>query len=203
ARAWPAAESSFRAEHAHAAPLDGASPKEIYSINRLTAGWHLPESPEAAQWVSPPEGRDEEQIEFSWAGETARHVGIVVHRWLQRLAVDELQGWNADRIDGLMISLRRELERRGIRTAESFPAAAMVATALKNTLADKDGQWILGCQPDARNEYRLRIRKGNSVSTYVLDRVFGSGAGEAFIIDYKTSSHLGGNVEAFLDQEVL
>ena len=40
-----------------------------------------------------PEGREEERIEFSWAGETARHIGTVVHRCLQRIAGDELKGW--------------------------------------------------------------------------------------------------------------
>ena len=30
-------------------------------------------------------------IEFSWAGETARRIGTVVHRWLQRIGEDALQ----------------------------------------------------------------------------------------------------------------
>jgi hypothetical protein len=47
------------------------------------------------------EGREEEPIEFSWVGETARHVGTVVHRWLQRIAEDELRGWNAGREEAL------------------------------------------------------------------------------------------------------
>jgi len=40
--------------------------------------------------AAPPEGRYEHEIELSWAGETARHVDSVVHRWLQRIAEDEL-----------------------------------------------------------------------------------------------------------------
>jgi len=46
-------------------------------------------------------GTQEEEIEFSWAGETARHVGTIVHRWLQRIADDELRTWDATRIDAL------------------------------------------------------------------------------------------------------
>jgi ATP-dependent exoDNAse (exonuclease V) beta subunit len=34
-----------------------------------------------------------------------------------------------------------------------------------------------------------------------MDRVFRDQDGTRWIIDYKTSSHEGGNVEAFLDQE--
>jgi hypothetical protein len=50
----------------------------------------MPPLPTSMRWTPPPEGREEEQIEFSWAGETARHVGTVVHRWPQRIA-KELQ----------------------------------------------------------------------------------------------------------------
>src|SRR5258708_34156435 len=64
-RAWPVAEGSFNAEQAHAGAQDAALPKEIYSINRLTAGWRAPELPKGAQWASPPQGHEEEQIEFS------------------------------------------------------------------------------------------------------------------------------------------
>src|SRR4051812_12614991 len=56
------AESSFNAEHAGAGTHDTPLPKEFYSINRLTAGWRLPELPKRAQWVAPPEGRDAEEI---------------------------------------------------------------------------------------------------------------------------------------------
>ena len=62
--------------------------------------------------------RTNEVIEFSWAGETARHVGTVVHRWLQRLADDALAGWTPARIEALRPRLARELERRGVRPAE-------------------------------------------------------------------------------------
>ena len=39
----------------------------------------MPEVPVGVEWRAGEEGREEEQIEFSWAGETARHVGTVVH----------------------------------------------------------------------------------------------------------------------------
>ena len=64
------------------------------------------------------DAQDNEEIEFSWAGETARHVGTVVHRWLQRIADDALAGWTPARIEALRPRLARELERRGVRPAE-------------------------------------------------------------------------------------
>jgi hypothetical protein len=45
----------------------------------------MPAAPGATEWKSQEEGREDEQIEFSWVGETARHMGTVVHAWLHRV----------------------------------------------------------------------------------------------------------------------
>ena len=50
--------------------------------------------------------------------ETARHVGTVVHRWLQRIAEDALKGWDAKRVDSLRPHFERDLQRRGVQAAE-------------------------------------------------------------------------------------
>ena len=110
----------------------------------------------AVRWQAPPEGHEEEHIEFSWAGETARHVGTVVHRWLQRIAEDALRGWNENRVRSLSTRFSRELERRGLPSAEATRSADLVATALNNSLTDERGRWLLGPHLEARNEYRLR-----------------------------------------------
>jgi ATP-dependent helicase/nuclease subunit A len=203
ARAWSVAEGFFHAEQLGAAANDASLAKEIYSTNRLTADWRRPELPKGAEWTSPPEGRDEEQIEFSWAGETARQSGTVVHRWLQRMAQHELRGWDAKRIDSLTDAFRRELQRRGIRGGDSYPAAELVRTALKNALADERGRWALGPHPEASSEHRLRVRSVKGTRTYILDRYFQTAEGERWAVDYKTSRHEGADVEAFLDQEVV
>src|SRR5438034_8331877 len=125
-------------EHFGEAPADAIAEPERMPIHdvlhRLPAGFALPKAPPSVKWTAPDEGRQEEEIEFSWAGETARHVGTVVHRWLQRMADDELRGWDAKHIDSLTGSFRRELQRRGVRPADSYPAAELVRTALRNTV---------------------------------------------------------------------
>src|SRR5205085_11026064 len=132
-----AAEPCFRTRHQvdpHAAPA-----RATWSINRLPSGFQLPPLPQEVQWSAPPEARDEEDIEFSWAGETARHVGSVVHRWLQKIAQDELKGWDGKRVDTLVGTFRRELQRRGVRASDAYPAAELVRKALKSTLGDERG----------------------------------------------------------------
>jgi ATP-dependent exoDNAse (exonuclease V) beta subunit len=157
--------------------------------------------PPAAHWAAPAERLHEEQIEFSWAGETARHVGTVVHRWLQRIAEDELRGWDAARISSLKKSFARDLQRRGVAPAELERSAETVALALKNTLADERGRWILGPHALGRSEYRMRVHAPGSRLTYVMDRVFRDRDGRLWVVDFKTSRHEGAAVEAFLDRE--
>jgi ATP-dependent helicase/nuclease subunit A len=199
ARAWPVAEEFFSEAPSEPMP-EALEPEAIDSISRLAPGFKLPSLPESARWVAPPEGREEEQIEFSWAGETARHVGTVVHRWLQRIAADELRGWDERRVDVLKPSFANELRRRGVQVTEIQRSSELVATALINTLLDERGRWILGPHADARSEYRLRVRTDESSRNYVMDRVFRT-EDKLWIVDYKTSRHEGADVEAFLDRE--
>jgi ATP-dependent exoDNAse (exonuclease V) beta subunit len=151
--------------------------------------------------MAPPEGREEQEIEFSWAGETARHVGTVVHHWLQCIADDAMRGWDARRVDTLRPLFARELERRGIQRSRAKEAASLVAEALRNSLEDEKGRWLLGPHPQARSEHRLRLRNAAGVRTYVIDRLFRGASGEQWIVDFKTSRHEGAGLEEFLDEQ--
>jgi hypothetical protein len=191
----------FQDKEAAAAPQEAADEAEIYSVNRLAPAFRAPASPEPVRWIAPPEGRDEAEIEFSWAREMARHVGTVAHRWLQCIAQDELRGWDATRIESLGQTFARELARRGVRPAELKASAEMVAAALKNSLADERGRWVLGPHAEARSEHRMRVRTPEGTRTFVMDRVFSEEDGTRWVVDYKTSRHEGADLEAFLDQE--
>jgi ATP-dependent helicase/nuclease subunit A len=68
-------------------------------------------------------------------------------------------------------------------------------------LGDARGRWLLGPHADAKSEYRVRVATGNSIYSCIMDRVFRDDAGTRRIVDYKTSGHEGGDVEAFLDRE--
>ncbi len=205
AKAWFAAAEHFpvRPAHAPGAPavadlvpktVDEKSP-ESAKLRRLPASFQPPPPPAPAQWAAPPEGREEERIEFSWVGETARHVGTVVHRWLQRIAEDELEGWDANRVESLRHRFERDLYRRGVQSPG--PATELVVIALKNTLDDERGRWLLGPHPTALNEHRLR----SPLRSFRIDRYIEDAKGAKWVVDYKTSEHKGGGIEAFLNAE--
>ena len=201
ARAWPVAEAHFRAAFPPEPAPAPAARAPITTLTRLAPDFQLPSPPPAVRWAAPAEGRDDEQIEFSWAGETARHIGTVVHRWLQRIAEDELRGWDAKQVESLTPAFTRELGRRGVAPNELGASARLVATALKNALSDERGRWILSPHAEARTEYRMRLRTPEGTRTLVMDRVFRDADGLRWIVDYKTSRHEGADVGKFLDRE--
>src|SRR6185503_112600 len=121
----------------------------------------------------------------------ARHVGTVVHHWLQCIADDALRGWDARRVDALRPLFARELERRGIQRSRSKEVANVVADALQNSLSDEKGRWLLGPHPEAHSEHRLRLRAKDGMRSYVIDRLFHEETGERWIVDFKTSRHEG------------
>jgi ATP-dependent exoDNAse (exonuclease V) beta subunit len=198
ASAWPVARSVFAGltppEQEDAPP---AQPPAPFLLKRLSPDWTLPAPPPAVAWTPPPEGKEEEPIPFDWARETVRHAGTVVHNWLQRIAEDQLRGWDAKRIEAMKPRFEAELKRRGVPAAELDRALGIVLTALKNTLADERGRWLLGPHPYASNEHRLRLR-GRSLR---IDRLLQASDGTKWVVDYKTSEHKGGGLEAFLDAE--
>src|SRR6266571_4207051 len=78
---WPAVEADF-VEAARTSPLvveeksAQAGAEVNQDLRRLPSDWTLPDAPPGAAWSAPiEEARDRDSIEFSWVGETARHVG--------------------------------------------------------------------------------------------------------------------------------
>ncbi len=204
---WPAVEDAYAGAVRTASVADeggatGAIAPIDQSLVRLAPGWTAPAAPAAVEWPgAPAPARTLERIEFSWAGETARRVGSVVHRWLQQIAADALRGWDARRVDAMRELFRRELAALGVEEGALADASERVRSALERALADPRGRWLLGPQREARNEYRLTGIAGGARVSVVVDRTFVDDAGRRWIVDYKTSSHEGAGLEDFLDRE--
>jgi ATP-dependent exoDNAse (exonuclease V) beta subunit len=138
--------------------------------------------------------------EFVWAGAAAVHVGTVVHRYLQRIADDGLDRWDA-RIGPQRAVFERELELLGVEPQAVAAAAQRVTAALERALADPRGRWVLARHEEASSERRLTIRSGDVLEHVRLDRTFVAD-GKRWIVDFKTSQHEGGELAAFLESEV-
>jgi ATP-dependent helicase/nuclease subunit A len=199
AKLWPIVGGQFEPPAERRAPSNGAgpvTPARQVELRRLTGALDYA-SPAPAQWNAPPEARAYDDIEFSWVGDTARRVGSVVHRWLQRIADDEAKGWTRARIEKELNAITNELTARGVVEGDLARASSRVIEALANTLEDARGKWLLGPQRNARNEYRISTVIDGVRHDLVIDRWFEDLAG-AWIVDYKTSGHEGADLETFL-----
>jgi ATP-dependent exoDNAse (exonuclease V) beta subunit len=207
-RLFPVVEAAFAAalERAAAGAVTPAVPPAPVikgSISRLGRDWRGPEPPPALRpVVEPALDVPGVMVEYEWAGETARHVGTVTHRLLQQCAragLDDFSRLSESRLRRLAVAA---LSREGVPLAAVEAAAERVTTALRATLADGRGRWILS--PDhaeARSEYALSGVHEGRLRSIVLDRTFVDATGVRWIIDYKTGAHEGGGVEEFLDRE--
>jgi ATP-dependent exoDNAse (exonuclease V) beta subunit len=206
---WPAVQPAFEeaaarvADSLRAAGDEDAGKNAIdQSLRRIASGWQAPAPPRRAAWSPPPQpARAREEIEFSWVGEVARHVGSVVHRWLQRIAEDGLAGWDAKRVRALKRAFENELVACGLSADDVAVGAARVAAILERALADERGRMLLGSHMDAQSELRLTGVAKENIVNIIVDRTFVDAAGTRWIVDYKTGTHAGGDVEAFLDRE--
>jgi ATP-dependent exoDNAse (exonuclease V) beta subunit len=203
AKLWPAVCDAFAAQPAEPGrAAAGASLVDDFALLVRLAEPIAAGPPAPVPWQAPADVAPlRDSIEFSWVGETTRHVGSVVHRWLQRMAEDELRGWTAERVAGLRPAIRVQLASRGIAAEELDPAAGRTVAALAGAIDDPRGRWLLGPQRDARNEYRLSALIAGERRQLVIDRMFVEQGGRSWIVDYKTSTHEGADVEAFLASE--
>ena len=84
----------------------------------------------------------------------------------------------------------------GIAAAESSPILDRTAAALRRLGDDERGRWLLDGEGHA--ELALTGVIDGRIESVVLDRVRIDGDGTHWIVDYKTSTHEGGDLEGFL-----
>jgi ATP-dependent exoDNAse (exonuclease V) beta subunit len=147
----------------------------------------------------------EETPVFDWAGETARRVGTLVHAELQAM---DIASSDEQAIRARDPHFRRWLALHGVPADRLPGAASRVVEALVAVHRDPRGRWILQKAREDVREYALSGyvqsagRRPGEVARVVFDRSFVDDQGVRWVIDYKTSQHIGGGLEEFLDREV-
>ncbi|HUA88463.1 MAG TPA: UvrD-helicase domain-containing protein [Steroidobacteraceae bacterium] len=197
---WPALSAQFEA-CAAGAPAAAVAPRA--RLTRLRADWAPAPLPAAVELVHLPAPHlAAAPPEFSWVGETQRHIGTLVHRQLAELA----RGARlpaADAVAGEAERIGAELARLGVPERERATAAARVLAALQGTLADARGRWLLDSRARAaHSELALTGVHEGTLRSIVIDRSFIDDQGTRWVVDFKTSRHEGGGLEAFLAEEL-
>jgi len=172
---------------------------QVYT--RFSPGWCLPEPPTSIPLPVSTLMEIQDYIEFNWAGEDARLIGNLVHRLLQLIGEQGQEDWiSTGGMETARNWCRHQLRKHGVLGQKAHHIIDTAKQAIETCLASDRGRWILSDHQDARCEYRLTAVMSGQARNMVLDRTFIEN-GIRWIIDYKTSSHAGGDLEGFLANE--
>ena len=129
---WPALVGALRASRPRRPRRAGA---DRALLTRLKRDWEPPQLPPGLALQHLPAAHlRSEPPEFSWVGETQRHVGTLVHAWLARLAAGE--PWPTPAVlEGERAAVAAQLRRLGVAARDEARAAETVLSALTQTLA--------------------------------------------------------------------
>ena len=129
---------------------------------------------------------EEEAIEFSWARQTARRIGTVVHEALERFGRDSPPGpghWPA-----LTLRLESRLQALGVAGDAAREGAERALEALQRVLADERGRWLFDAtHREAHSELAITGLRDGDIVNAVIDRTFVTSDGIRWVVDYKTS----------------
>ena len=199
---WPAVEGDFAAAFTGNRAAAARTREDTFgtpSLRRLARSWVAPlAEPLATRQDEGVDTADELKVEYDWVGRDSRLAGTVVHRWLQRLATGP--GNKDAALDtNFEPTCRRWLRELGAATSLHESITARVRDALESVLGDERGRWILDGK--GHTELALTGLHDSRVQSIVIDRVRIDRDGTHWIIDYKTGSHEGGNLDGFLRAE--
>lgn len=203
---WPVVRSEFDSAFAQH-PALGESPGNTLLravVRRHRSDFRLPAAATdvGVPAVAPP-AIEPSRPTFDWVSEVSRHVGTVVHAEMDRWSrVGVLP--NPGDVDAQRPRFERLLASLGVPAAERRSAVERAIAALTRTLVDARGRWLFAPEHRAvRSELALSGAIDGVLVNAVIDRTFIDAHGVRWIVDFKTSTHEGGALDAFLDNEVV
>ncbi|MCZ6536934.1 MAG: UvrD-helicase domain-containing protein [Gammaproteobacteria bacterium] len=203
-RMWPVLKDVYdELPREPAAVSDGVPRPAQLPLIRLPADWQLPVLPVVETVSTLPEdsGESAVAIEFDWAKEAVRMIGLVVHAELDLIGREGMEKWSRARVGEKKLHYRAQLMALGLPATDLDDATESVQESIGNILDDEKGRWILGAHLEASCEQALSGFLGGELVNVVLDRTFIDEEGTRWIIDYKTSRHEGGDLDDFLDMQ--
>jgi ATP-dependent exoDNAse (exonuclease V) beta subunit len=202
---WPAVAEEFLGAQRHVPePLDAQ--KKVGWLRRLTADWQLPTMPAGYQGAAPDVlrpssvARPAEETVLLPATEEGRHIGTVIHQWLESIARDGPAAWPMERLTAEQALWTLRLGQSGIAASRLDIAADKVLQALQQVLQSERGRWLLTEHEQAECELALSGMVDGQLVHAVIDRTFVD-EGVRWIIDYKTSVPEKQGLQAFLVDE--
>ncbi len=199
---WPALAAQIEAAAPEADIRSSTSwtPSQ-QQLRRLPLAWSAPPAAAAILTRAPALVDADERPMFDWVTQTSRHVGTLVHRVLDRSLRRERALDAQDRA-----RLEVELAELGVPPVRCADAAARVIDAIERMRSEPRARWLLGLTQEiteVQSELALTGVINGQLVQGVIDRTFVDTEGTRWIVDFKTSTHEGGGLDAFLDEEVV
>ena len=182
--------------------VEEADEKKVLRLKRLPSSWALPEAREALASVGEFSAPGKEGPVFYWAGEAAKYLGTVVHRYFCAISKEGLEKWDSARIGKEEPRMRSMLKSLGLSSIEAAKASKEGVAILKKALEDEKGRWVLAAHKEASSELPLTAVINAEIERVVIDRTFVDVYGVRWVIDFKTGVHAGGSLEEFLKNEL-
>jgi ATP-dependent exoDNAse (exonuclease V) beta subunit len=208
-RLWPAIENVFQLEfdqicgapHVESAATDSRRRLVNPVLRRLKDDWQLPVAPALPGNSTRVESAlvdEEKQVEFYWVGTAARHAGTIVHRFLQRISEGRI-AVEFSNISALRPVSKTWARNMGVGEEQLDEVCERVEKAMTGIIEDDKGRWVLFGEGKA--EIPISGLLDGRVESVVIDRIRVDDDGVHWVVDYKTSTHEGGNLGGFLQQE--
>lgn len=170
-------------------------------IQRLPLGWRSADPPPDVKWTpAAPPAEIEHPVSYEWVGDTLKHVGSVVHDFAQQIAHEGIDQWSSARIRSSRARFRALLANAGVSPPELDDSTDDITAGLLAFVEDSRARWILTPHAGHCSEYEItgwldgRFIRSRIDRTFVADNI-------RWIIDFKTSTHKGGGLAAFLENE--
>ena len=170
-------------------------------LRRMATPWEAPAAPGlpgVAHALEPVFDEEHQAVEFYWVGAAARHAGTIVHRWCQRISDGRIEV-APDELGNLRPASRRWAANLGVADHDLDAVCDRTEAALKGIIGDEKGRWVL--QGEGQAELPVTGIYDGQTQSVVIDRIRIDEHGTHWIIDYKTSTHEGGDLAVFLEHE--
>ncbi len=142
-------------------------------------------------------------LEFDWATNIARFVGIIMHEILER--IDD-SAFNLDK-NRWKLDCRGYARQRiwslGLSGSKEGDALQRIETCLENISNSQKCDWLFSKDHTSiQTEYPVMTALRGSNETLILDRVFTDKKQVNWVVDFKTGYHQGKDLEIFLAEEI-
>ena len=190
---WDAIELQLIRHQSETTMADTPKNPEPPALIRLPKNWQTPALPTGHMldaYIPRFQYSNDNQLqELNYQSPVARHVGTLIHRYLELIGNRGIEHWQADTLKQHQRHIRNNLKALGVPAPELDDACHKVTMAIQLVLQDdKASDFLSNRHPFAANEYPITFKSQNGPKNLVIDRLYTTNKGTTWVVDYKTAS---------------